>query len=1374
MTHDRTQLPPELASALAAFARRRAVLRWSRVVMITLIVHAILLLVAVHVDRFVFLADAARVQWLVGVMTATVVSFIAGAVVVVLTRPSATRLCYELESRLAGRAEERLVTLESLRTQGLLATASADAGAATRADLLEQLRRGAIERFADVRAADLARDAVARRLAITLGVIALLFAALLLPARYEFALMLRRFYRPHAELQRASFVKIDANAAKPVIRRDGEAVIQAVITDDTPAFLAPVMRWLGASPTSVTAIVSEGSGPQTQPRMLRVRRDLFLLTRPSVRETLTYRVRAGNAESVPRTIRVASPPRVLDVKLVVKPPVIYGLPETTVTDLARPQRFLRGTELELAFRTEETVVRHELKQPGKAAITPEWDEEKRLGTYKWKLKDAVAWEIDVADEFGFTPETRTVIQIAAIDDQPPTLRLDAPAAESDAVAGSIVSVEGVAEDDFGLAEIVVRCVLNPDPKREPAPKEFPVVLPTKGAMRQAVSARVDLNELGAVPGDSVAISVRGRDIAGGDGVSREAIVRVVPFTRGEEERKRIATLRWVSRLLTKIAESEIKPESDAQAYLPIAPEVYEDAVKQAAKAGIAVPPEGTIPQMLALLDGEHYLTAESAHKDDVRLTRSSLAWITSTLGDAPRSKRVASELRPLVNDRMLPMLRHRQLANLFWRVRDMGEEAGRIADTIAAIPSDQEAPKEVMDRLNRRGALYLASLQDIGDEITELSREIKDADTKAASDLVGTLNETAYTLGRGGLSRRRTACNSLRTTLEAVAQPLLLRMIELANRPAADARGRALLDYDELLRRAARADISDEAKREAMLSWLDAAGALADRTPIASWWRRVAVFAIAQRVRGVDDAPSGNAVVALLAADSEIAKQRDAEMIAAEAIRSLWRIAEMQATRGARAGEEGSLETKHGLAANALSADRLAEIRLEQTASASAATLSTLLPTRTPEAELKRVIAKIEANQSRTAKLAELLNQGVSEQTGKDANELLAIARSEQQTLQAALDAITLRAMVSLDSGDASSGDHMRDKLRELAARYRLRASPAVDALAAVARGDRDPQKLGELKAQITRFIALRDALRQELSKIAATPAGDEKEATRLSESDYLLRAARGTNRQTVNAAEVLKRVRGGVSLVLGTQRGAAEAVAAAVSEGATLAVGDKQDGQSVAKRLDHAKARLAAMKLAIAPVVASAEASAIATQLDALSAKLARVPAWTGEASADAIAKARFAIAEAKKDAEQFARAVDAATAGDAGETFWGGPERPWSERASAEASREQARLSRLARTARTQAVLGLITPNADPEQTFAWALTLYRLERSPLAASEGQRTASRDTAKTGDKLMEFLKAELTKAKQARKEMQEGGDEAGAYLEVVGDFLKY
>ena len=1348
-------------------------LRWSRVAMVTLIVHAALVLIMAHVDRFVFVDEAVRVKWLVGVCIATALTFLLGAIAVVLTRPTASRLCYELEATLGGRAEERLVTLESLGAQGLLAAATTDASTATGSDLIGTLTRGAIERFAGVRTASLAHDRVARRLAIAAGAVAVLFGALLLPSRYEFSLMLQRFYRPLAALPRASFVKIEASAAKPVIRRDGEAVIQAVITDETPALLAPVMRWLGASPASVTAGIAEGSGPETPSRMLRVRRDLFLLTRPSVQQTLTYRVRAGNAESTAQTIRVASPPRVLDVTLIARPPAIYGLPDITVNDVSKPLRLLRGSELVLTFRAAEPVVRHELKQPGRPAIVPEWDDEKRVGTYRWKLKDAVAWEIDVADEFGFTPETRTAVQIAVIDDQPPLLRLDAPAAESDAVAGSIVSVEGLAEDDFALAELAVRCVLNPDPKREPAPKEFRVTLAAGGAKRQAVSAPVDLGELGAMPGDTVAVSLRGRDIAGGDGVSREAIVRVVPFTRGEEERKRLATLRWLARLLAKVADGEIMAETDTQAFLPIPPETYEEALKQAAKSGVAAPAEGTIPQLLALLDGEHYLTAEPEHKDDVRMLRSSLAWISGDLGDAPRSKRAAGELRSLVSDRLLPTVRHRQLVNVYWRVRDMRDEAGRIADAIAAMPTDKEPTKEVMDRLNRRGALYLASLQDIGDEITELSREIKDADAKAANSLVGTLNETAYTLGRGGLSRRRTACNTLRDTLDTVAQPLLLGMIELAARPSAEARERTQVAHSEMLRRASREDIGDGARREAMLAWLDAEAALMDRTPTASSWRRAIVFAIAQRVRGVPDAPSTDTVAGLFSSDAAIVKTRDDDTLSVRAVRTLLRRANTE-MRGPNAEEDAAIESKHRLAAEDLSADRLAQVRFASTAAASAATLGKLLPTRSVDAELGRVIAALEAGQPRAAKLAESLSQGVTERTGNDAAELLAIARGERDALNAALDAITLGAVIVLDGSDASNRDRVLDKLREVTTRYRLRSAPAMDALAAVARGDRDPQKLGELKAQIARFAALRDALRQELVKLAATQAGNEGQASRLAESGFLLRAARETSRQTIEPAEVLKRVRGGASLVLGTQRGDAESIVIALRDAAALVGGDKPDGRAIANRVEDVKSRAGAVRRALAPVVASADAGAIATQLDALAAKLARVPAWTGEAPADVLAKARFAIAEAKKDAERLAQTVTASGSGDGDETFWAGPERPWSERASAEASREQARLTRLALTMRTRAVLGLITPGSNSDETFAWAMTLYRLERSPLATPEGQRTSPRDTAKAGDKLLEFLKSELTKAKQARKEMQQAGDESGAYLDIVGDFLKY
>lgn len=1466
MTIKLQHLPAPVADRLRQFARRKALLRGLRLLFLAAIVYALLVLLASHVDRFAFLSVDQRQALLLGVHI-LIGLLVAGELFWLARRRSTpSELAYEMESRLEGKATERLVTLENVlaRRGGQPVPAGA-----VEAELASSLESSTVDFARTIPAASLARDPLARRLGIAAAALALLLGALFAWPLYQFPLMLERFYAPARNLPRASFITLEAAPAQGVLGKGAEAVIQARVIDRTPTALRWLMDLLHAAPRGCEITLAPlaaragpttaSAAPHTQPAnvpavagaaaasapvsMIRVQRDLFLFTRPNLQEGFSFDVRCGNAQTARQEVRVATQPRIVSLRLTATPPAYSKLPPQTLESAAAPARFLPGTKIELAFVADQPLDRRLLhidRVP--KPVAPTWDEATLTGGYSFTLKEPVTIEFELVNSLGFANLDRSTLRIAVQDDAPPTIRLDLPPQEFEAVAASLVSFQGQIEDDLGLTEAALKFVLNPDPKREPSPQEIPVPVDSPGQRKLDLAAALDLEKTGAVPGDTLQVEVRARDTRGADTLSRPVLIHVVPFTRGADEQRRIAALRAAAGALEAILAAP-EPAAGRADHIAIEAEAYAALVKAAAAAGVTLGEAPSARSVVDLLETQHYFTRDPRDQRETRLTAAVFAQITGPMAlDAPGGRAAALKS---AGPRLLAGIRatanYRDARNMLWRFLGMREEALRLRGVLAELQDKQSPAAEELDRLNRRTTLVLAALQDLGASFLELSRSTPEIDAKAAAGLVGEINETGFFLTRGSVARRKSSAAQVAKQLGDTLTMLRPALPGLLERALAGRR-----DLDSLYAEAQGALARGPGDASRLQDWLAAAGAwlamdrrLMEREPFGPLWPRLAAYALAEQVAesrlagreraAALEAARRAAAATILATGATWVELAGRERAVHDKLVLTWRNEtvrrwpnlseterQLESTLiGAEFAAGGAasrpaidaalapvlrlpLEAGPGIqpAAAAVSApaaevpDARALVREFAALVASRAEFASIFAAGKP-AEAK---ACIDAVAGATASLAAL-----EKAIGEDAPQAalvrqvaatLAAIDRQTQTLDRAADALAM-GLILLPGDPAAnpSRDQQLLRLRDLLGRFRQRTAPALDALRAGSAAEATAQQLGEIKSQASRLKPLQEAVAANVVKlfnaVAETqPAPAGKTAAVLARSATLARATLDEAGSTpARLAAALTSLPGAASTLLASRAPAVGAARQAIVDALAALEAKPADASRATAAVARARVEFEAFRSLAAQIGAANLPPGLAGPLGAVESELQRLPAAVAEGDAAALGKLRFALGECRRKFDALAGAARALSA--AGEEsaleFQGGPERAWAERNGYEAQAVRLRLLDLSRAAEGRALMGLLPANGQPDanaprpgEAYAWAALHYRLLRSELAGAGLAQSTQRAGGKSTDPLLEFLRGELQKAKQQQKQLIEYTEPTKAYLDTVGDYLRY
>jgi len=609
MTLNLTHLPKPVARALRTYARARRVLACLRIAAGAAAAVLAAALVAMALDLVLFLPPGARIGLSAGVLGVGLAVVAIGVLGMMLRRTEARGTAYALEAAAGGDPDERLVTAAQVLP--------GDAGAGeVHAALIARLATLAEEWTAPLRPARLARDrGLIRRLYLCAALVAIAgTCGAALGARS--LTLVQRLINPLGNLPKPGFMQLTVIPETIVVGSGGEVVIQIRTSGDIPRLLRGVMRWAGAD--ADRCVLARAAGqcadltvtPEAEP-LSRLRRDLFVLALSDLRESFSFRVRCGDAESEVRFAEVVQQPKVVRLRATVTPPAYTKLLAETITAFDTPLRAFAASAVEVRFGVDQPGSACRVKGPDGRSVDVEADE---TGDFVFPIKvgASAAYEITAVNSRGFECIDKPRLAIMLRADQAPLVTLLEPEANPACLPGENVSLVAEASDDLGLQEAVVEVMVNPGSDLDAVPKEQPVAVEA-GASGGVLRHALDLGPLGLTPGDEVSVLIRARDTGGNDGRSRPVTLRIVAFTAGENERRRLAALELAVRAVKGLAH-------DADRSVWQVSEAAEETLKrQADAAGISVEEVQEGEALLAFLEREHHFTDRAQDKADLRL-----------------------------------------------------------------------------------------------------------------------------------------------------------------------------------------------------------------------------------------------------------------------------------------------------------------------------------------------------------------------------------------------------------------------------------------------------------------------------------------------------------------------------------------------------------------------------------------------------------------------------------------------------------------------------------------------------------------------------------------------------------------------------------
>lgn len=729
--------------ALARFGRRLFATRLLRCGLSALAVHGLLMLVATHLDRLLFLDDTTRRLLSAAAIGMPLLFFATLVAWLVATRPDRRTLAYLFEEAGGLARGESIVTAEAVAREQAAATGTANS---VRDELVAELVAAATAEAKGAARKARPRDKWLTTASLAATAVAAIWGTLAAWPAYQFPLMLERAYAPWRELPKPSFMQVKVVPDAIRIGRGEELVVQAEIAGEMPWLVERLLKLLG-SDTRRCFLEVAGQDPA---EMTRVHRRLFLATRGDVGEPLSFRVRCGDARTRLHDVEVVAQPEVEAVSITITPPAYTGRAGETRTTATEPLALLVGSQVAVDFRADQDLDTAAVTVGGKPLAGATFDPATRTGKFSVDVAESQEIMIDLVNKQGFHAVRPTVLAIEAVVDQTPVVNLEAPAAESQQVPAALVPLKATAEDDLAITAATVVWQLNPQLDPDAPLRELPVALPAKNQASFVIEAPLDLDATQAVPGDEIVAFVRVRDSAGNDGESAPFTIRVVSFTRGENERQRLAVLRWLATAAPAVeAAGGAAPADDVVAALR----------EESKRLGLRQEIAATRPAVLDLLARETYVSETSRDKQDMIALNGLFAAGVGVPAEA-----------------ILGLTGRRRLENVIVRLYGMRREAARLRESI-----QEGAATEAIDR---RASLGLKTLEEIGGDLLDLARTLPAGglDPERLVEMQAAANEAGYRMTRGSAAKRAAACGKLAdaitTVIEAVrpAMPGLVKL----------------------------------------------------------------------------------------------------------------------------------------------------------------------------------------------------------------------------------------------------------------------------------------------------------------------------------------------------------------------------------------------------------------------------------------------------------------------------------------------------------------------------------------------------------------------------------------------------------------------
>lgn len=402
---------------------------------------------------------------------------------------------------------------------------------------------------------------------------ALLVAGLLVVPSLGFPRQLLRAALPMAAIERVTRTKIQvlepAADTRWLAQGDRQAVVVALAGTDTDRAELEV---IGAEGRTERMVMSASGDRQ------------FTATVPVGAGTFSFRVRAGDA--LTQTVKIATRmrPAVFAFTKTYEPPAYAQWPSRTVEEEHGHLTALAGSVVDLRMRINQAVRAGEVTvvAEGRTNLITLSAPEVNVVQARVPVRGTATYQVRlVAAETGLGNQFSPTFEIRAEPDLAPRVTLETPRTDLVVASDEVVTVNGTAADDVGLASVAQQFQINTGPWLE-------VPLALANRTNSPVTHRWDLLLLGLATGDRIATRLVAVDLKGTRAESAPAQLVVGAEPSGSKRAKSLAARQQLQEALeaTGKAAAELRKAYTSEAIAKI--REGDDVQRQQTVAGAGV------------------------------------------------------------------------------------------------------------------------------------------------------------------------------------------------------------------------------------------------------------------------------------------------------------------------------------------------------------------------------------------------------------------------------------------------------------------------------------------------------------------------------------------------------------------------------------------------------------------------------------------------------------------------------------------------------------------------------------------------------------------------------------------------------------------
>ena len=262
----------------------------------------------------------------------------------------------------------------------------------------------------------------------------------------------------------------------------------------------------------------------------------YSYTIPSVEQDQRFYVTAGDARSPTYPIRVLRRPAMAEVRIRYSYPAYTGRSSLNVRNTDGLIEAPQQTEAVVSVVATEPLASAVMIVDGKRSEMAATADHRVRQAHLVVTKDG-PWELEMTSERGVVGRGPRGMQIRAVADRPPLVRLVQPVTDLRVGQRDIVPLSYQALDDYGVAQLVAKAQVNANPPVEIA------LHPHGGDPRRLDgSFDLDLATLDVKVGDVVSVTIVGTDRAGHDGTSDIRHMLISPRSIDLATHQRLAEL----------------------------------------------------------------------------------------------------------------------------------------------------------------------------------------------------------------------------------------------------------------------------------------------------------------------------------------------------------------------------------------------------------------------------------------------------------------------------------------------------------------------------------------------------------------------------------------------------------------------------------------------------------------------------------------------------------------------------------------------------------------------------------------------------------------------------------------------------------------